>query len=180
MKHYKFESPTGNTTSFNAEYLAHACQQWLDASRRGGVVVKVFQDDIEITEAAKKYLGERVHRQWNEKETAATSPFDAAGIEKYLDMSTGHMTRLDGEILQSMEDGKKDKTGDPLIWDPHSFGWWVYTKMEDDLDFNKRMLEFGYSGALVKILNQASAEGFTWIKFDADGFVHPNVPQHGW
>lgn len=128
----------------------------------------VYQDGEDITETMRE-LGMEIEEP----------PHELIREHKrsYIDLSTAHITLLDSHRLAA------GVLGDPLIHDPHEYGWWVAAPnftTEGREEAKRELLTFGYSAALVGILLKAHELGITWIKFDQDGDRAECFPTFEW
>lgn len=101
-----------------------------------------------------------------------------AGVLKYLDVSTAHITLQDDRLL-------KRSCSDPAFAGPLAYeyeeGYWVWVPDKPTLKAPKKGYKTqGFSKAFVQLLEGADREGCSWIRLDADGFVYSCLPQFDW
>jgi len=93
-------------------------------------------------------------------------------IFNVLDISTGHMTKKDGETLQKYEAECKPFSGYEL----RGYGWLVYVgAIMDNWSEAPRM-----SGAFRNVLRVAKKLGCDYVRFDRDGKEYEELPQFNW
>jgi hypothetical protein len=98
------------------------------------------------------------------------------GVFRYLDCSTGHVTKADMDILD---------LGSPesVISYANEYGAFVhvpYDFLAESGDPFAEMLNEGFSESFVKVLKYAKACNCFWVKLDADGILHENLDHHTW
>jgi hypothetical protein len=95
---------------------------------------------------------------------------------KMLDISNGHMTQEDCNLLENEGCGGSDKL------------CFSCTKYEEGFYINLSGIELPhvkqdlakFSSAFEHILRVAKEEGFDFINFDRDGEVYPDLPTFDW
>jgi hypothetical protein len=107
----------------------------------------------------------------------------SAGINKYLDISTGHIKETDDQILTAMVN-KVEVTDDIMLnVYGHAYGYWVHvhSDIKDQADeYKKHLLDSGFSINLVNILYHADAMGCTFVNFDCDGLKYEGIEIFDW
>lgn len=102
-------------------------------------------------------------------------------IQKFLDISTGHMQRHDDELLTFEVDTPASSF--PLRVIGHDYGYWVRVPLggEDVLISHVNdLLELGFSDDFINLLKAAAKEGCWWINFDCDADTVENFPLFNW
>lgn len=106
---------------------------------------------------------------------------EEGGINKFLDVSTGHITEHDASLLTQISSGWLK--GVTLTAWMFPYGWWVYLnpELKDSLaPYKEHILYAGFSEAFFDLLIAADAMGCTYICFDRDGLVYEGAPKFEW
>lgn len=87
------------------------------------------------------------------------------GVEKYLSVSTVHITQEDCQKLSWPQENL------PIQVVAHENGWWiaVYDKQTLREDVFPSITENGYSKAFINVINMASKANCQWINIDYNG-----------
>lgn len=93
-------------------------------------------------------------------------------IEKYMDCSTGHITWEDNVLLPM--------DYSPLTCYTYNFGVFVFTHVDDRNVPKEDALKFGFSKALIEILEIGSQQECNFIRFDCDGKGYEELPTFEW
>ncbi len=100
-------------------------------------------------------------------------------ISKILDISTGHITENDNDLL-----GKEDC---PVVAYPYGpeedqYGYLVCVKMDEEAFQTEVILskEYGFSESFIKIYKAAHAHGIEYVRFDRDGVEYEDIPIYNW
>lgn len=95
----------------------------------------------------------------------------AAGVQSFLDCSTGHLMLRDSWILKrwaKIERGLHPGMA-PYRTIGHSYGWFVHVHQDDDrVDYENLARAAGMSGAFFALQEYARSNGCWWINFDGD------------
>lgn len=94
-------------------------------------------------------------------------------IDKILDMSTGHITKKDDDLL-----GNKDFEN-PLSLYRFDYGYFVFC-MGAESGWAGVLLNYGYSQALVDILALGKSLDCKFVKLDCDGMEYKELPTFEW
>ena len=88
------------------------------------------------------------------------------GVEKYLSVSTVHITQEDCQKLSWPQEGL------PIQVVAHENGWWVAVYDEQMLkeDIFPCMRVYGYSEAFINVIKMASKTNCLWINLDYNGY----------
>lgn len=112
---------------------------------------------------------------------------DVVSVYKYLDLSTGHLTKADAhELSGGMVCGCR------VI--PHDYGAWVHVPSSRELADHERLTAHEHDEcdlavdveraeelpSLHACIMRARALGALWINFDSDGDVDPELPTYEW
>ena len=93
-------------------------------------------------------------------------------VAKFLDASTGYMTKNDSLLLANIEKLQAIKAyrSRPRVI-PHEYGWWVNVQQEGDVyvDHIAALVDAGFSASFLKVMHHARKHGCWWINFDQDG-----------
>ena len=95
-------------------------------------------------------------------------------IYNYADVSTGHISKEDVDLLNS-----SDYPG--VVFD-YEYGWWVHVYL-DASEFEEsigRLVAAGLSEGFIAIQRQACAQGCWFIRLDADAEIYPDLPMWPW
>lgn len=105
--------------------------------------------------------------------TLAAGPLTPAGVRRYLDASTAHMTHSDARALES---GAVD-----ILHETHAAGagWWVHVG-ENAAEQAERIEAEGLSPAFAGVIAHARALGCNWVLFDAAADTLPALPVFTW
>lgn len=87
-------------------------------------------------------------------------------IEKYLDLSTGHVSK---ETAEWLDENPKDL----IMYPKGEYGWIVYAMQEELKSYN-------YPKDLVKVIKYAKKNGCVWIMFDRDGDQVDKLKLYNW
>lgn len=97
-------------------------------------------------------------------------------LYSYLDISTAHITKEDGELLQKHGkdtlDQRKALTG-PIVYD-YGYGSFVSVGAEGCDRYND------YSQAFRDIMEFARSRGCFFVRFDGDGAEYEELPTFEW
>jgi hypothetical protein len=88
------------------------------------------------------------------------------GVEKFLDVSTGHITHEDSQYLSIGYDNF------PARVIPHEYGWWINVpekKLWEEESKADCMRKQGYSEGLISVLMFARNNDCWWVNLDCDG-----------
>src|SRR4029453_13686608 len=97
-------------------------------------------------------------------------------IGKYLDVSTGHVTKDDMELL---EIAAHDSAAELPVIAEYLEG--VICYVPDDYDYSiKRMRKAGISESFIKLLAYARKHGCYLIRLDCDGDEIAELDKHDW
>jgi hypothetical protein len=97
-------------------------------------------------------------------------------IEKYLDISTGHITYEDSQTLL----WKHESFPTRVI--AHEYGWWicVYDKKTQKESVYPGMRKQGYSEAFIDMMRMAADANCSWINLDSDGDYLEGLETFDW
>jgi len=96
-------------------------------------------------------------------------------VEKYLELSTCHMTARDNELLDA--DGPEI----PFGFDRHEYGFWIYVAPDAGSRTDVADAARGaFSDGLLAAMELAAAKDCRWIRFDCDGPVLAELPRFDW
>lgn len=98
-------------------------------------------------------------------------------VRKYLDISTGHITKEDSERLAA--DALARRPFHPIV-EESWYGWWVYAPTELKKEWAPEVSARGYSKEFIGVLAYARKHRCTWIKLDCDAPVVPGLPVFDW
>jgi hypothetical protein len=93
-------------------------------------------------------------------------------IVKMLDVSTGHMTKQDNELLSERQNNGRTYSGYELA----EYGWLLYCT--GDLDESWPIAD--WSPALRKIMAWAKKLGCDYVRFDRDGTEYEDLEHFDW
>ena len=96
------------------------------------------------------------------------------GVYKYMDCSTTHITKEDDKFLDALTD---DLSPD-LIVDKYPYGYWML--LMDDAHLEEVLHSTTISDNIKGILRKAKELDCIWIRLDADGFEHGDLPKYDW
>lgn len=88
------------------------------------------------------------------------------GVEKYLDVSTGHITYKDSQILIAQH------RNFPTRVIPHQYGWWINIpemKIWEENQVAAKMQTQEYSKDFTNLLLFALENECWWLNLDCDG-----------
>jgi hypothetical protein len=87
------------------------------------------------------------------------------GLVLLMDCSTIHVTQHDMALLGPM------LVAESVIAYPNDYGAFVYVLNGEE----KLWRRDGFSEHFCNVMRLAREKGATWVKFDADGFIHPDI-----
>ena len=97
-------------------------------------------------------------------------------INKVLDISTGHLTKKDNELLT---EAGKGETGNPIVAYIYEYGYFVFVPEEDD-GLNQHAETYGYSKTFTKIMTRARELKCKYIQFDGIGIEYEDLEVFDW
>jgi hypothetical protein len=86
-------------------------------------------------------------------------------VQKYLDLSTGHVSNDTALWLDS-------QPSSIIMYPKGEYGWFVYAASEEYDDDTPK--------DLIACIDHAKALDCTWIMFDADGELIEELPEYEW
>jgi len=103
-------------------------------------------------------------------------------IEHNIVLSTGHITLKDRDLLHEDAGPWESRPKPGLIVYEYEEGFFLHCSpdqgfFEDELRVAQHR---GYSADLIALMRLAKAQNCKFVHLDADGPVHPNLPQHDW
>lgn len=102
-------------------------------------------------------------------------------VRKYLDLSTGHMTHRDNELLATVN--KEDALCGldlPLVR-PFEYGNFVWVPDTEDRDqYESGYAKYGFSPEFIGVLRYARENGCDWVNFDRDADTCEDLPTFNW
>jgi hypothetical protein len=102
----------------------------------------------------------------------STNPY----IHTTLDISTGHLTGKDNELLTEAGEGE---SGNPIVTYIYEYGYFVFVP-EEDAGLNQHAETYGYSKAFTKIMARARELKCKYIQFDGDGIQYDDLDTFNW
>lgn len=96
-------------------------------------------------------------------------------LNTYLDLSTSHITQLDGEKLES-------DTAGIIRYNKDEYGWFIHVHAGDNdfRDMRDSAHDAGMSEAFLNLLSTAHAAGCTLICLDRDAEQMSGLPTFDW
>jgi len=89
---------------------------------------------------------------------------------KFLDISTGHVTKRDLRLLKK-DDGM-------LTAYPYAEGCWVH--VSPDIKSEASLCKLGFSEGFAEVYLAAKEAGCWFIRFDCDGYTYEQFPTYRW
>lgn len=94
-----------------------------------------------------------------------------------LDISTGHLTEQDNNLLSRSEDD------DPVTAYKYPYGYIVYVGDVPAVgylpeEYDETIKKYGYSDSFINILKKARDLGCKYAQFDADGITYDDIPYY--
>lgn len=102
-----------------------------------------------------------------------TKPY---AVYSYLDVSTGHITAKDNEILMK-EDADLTIPGVAVYPVEGGFFMPICDREEEDVAVRENC---PLSASFWKIIDMAHANGCVMVRLDCDGMSHPDLDEHDW
>lgn len=109
-------------------------------------------------------------------------------VRLHLDVSTGHVTKRDMELLEHDSDNRNNASMEeytvPCCW--YRYGMIVFVMDHDDLKEDHELLlkqyrdNSGYSEAFCGLIRLAWETNADMIRLDRDGMVNNNLPTFDW
>lgn len=90
-------------------------------------------------------------------------------IEKYLDVSTCHITQKDSELLPN-------DIGLPIRVVLDEYGFFV-SVLKDGID---ELKDHGFSDDFINVQKHALLNKCTYINLDRDGYIYEHMHQNNW
>jgi hypothetical protein len=105
-------------------------------------------------------------------------------LQKMLDLSTGHITSKDAELLRRYKSEGNDSAM-ALTCYPFAYGWTVSTSgLLDPLAGRAERLDEmrkeGYSEHFIAVMTHAADLGATLVRLDCDAEYEPGLPRFDW
>jgi hypothetical protein len=97
-------------------------------------------------------------------------------ISKMLDISTGHLTKGDNDLLTEAGEGE---TGNPIVAYIYEYGYLVFVPEKDE-GLNQHARMYGYSTTFTRIMNRARELKCKYIQFDGDGIQYDDIETFKW
>jgi hypothetical protein len=100
-------------------------------------------------------------------------------VYKYLDLSTGHLTRNEGvELSSAYPYGDLDHSPRVIV---HDYGAWVNVPdLDGSWDAEDQEALRSSRPNLADVIDHARELGCTWINFDRDAEPEEGLPVHDW
>ena len=93
-----------------------------------------------------------------------------------LNVSTGHLTGKDNELLTEAGEGE---TGNPITAYIYEYGYFVLVP-EKDAGLNQHAETYGYSKAFTKIMDRARELKCKYIQYDGIGIEYEDLEIFDW
>jgi len=93
-------------------------------------------------------------------------------LVKSLDISTGHLTKLETNFL---DEAAKGESENPITAYKYEYGYFVYVPDED-----LALAEYGYSKQFITILRRAKELGCKYAQFDGNGIQYDDLETFSW
>jgi hypothetical protein len=100
-----------------------------------------------------------------------TNPY----LVKSLDISTGHLTKKDNDLLDEASTGESEN---PVVAYRYEYGHLVFCNIGTD-DF-LAIAKYGYSTQFVSILQRANELGCKYVQFDSEGIGYDDLETFSW
>lgn len=114
-------------------------------------------------------------------------------VEKATVLSTGHVTKQDGSLLESFSSGRgcrrpgtievlgTDTRHSMPRMESHTYGWFVFVCQDADLQEQAKALALaGFSEEFVALYRTARKQGIQIIDLDRDGEEVDGLPRFDW
>jgi hypothetical protein len=95
---------------------------------------------------------------------------------KSLDISTGHLTEQDNNLLQADADNNPGPNT-PVAAYKYEYGYFVYVGEEAE---DQTIKEYGYSDSFINILKKARELKCKYVQYDSDGIQYEDIPFYNW
>lgn len=96
-----------------------------------------------------------------------------------LDISTGHLTKRDNELLKQASKGDFTAAQNPIVSYEYEYGYFVFVPPKDE-GTAKSARKYGYSEQFTNILNRARALKCKYIQYDGDGIQYDDLKTYNW
>lgn len=93
-----------------------------------------------------------------------------------LNISTGHLSAKDNELLTEAGEGE---TGNPITAYIYVYGYFVLVP-EEDAGLNQHAETYGYSMAFTRIMDRARGLKCKYIQFDGVGIEYEDLEVFDW
>jgi hypothetical protein len=98
-----------------------------------------------------------------------------------LDISTGHITKEDNDLIKVQDVVKNYRGGSPVISYGYPEGYFVYVSEDiKDKDYKKSLETYGFSKQFITILEKAFARKIKYVQFDCDGIQYRDLENYNW
>ena len=101
-------------------------------------------------------------------------------LVKSLDISTGHLTKKDADLL---DDASKGESENPVTAYKFEYGHLVHVPVDDRINLHPDYLaiaEYEYSPQFIVILRRARELGCKYVQFDCDGIQYDDLETFEW
>ena len=100
-------------------------------------------------------------------------------VEKYLDISTAHVSEQDMKTMALDPDTVSVYYYKRRSWEG-AFIHVSWDSIDNDPEYRQRLLDAGFSEEFVNIIWAARNLGCTFIRIDSDGPIYDEFPEFDW
>ena len=93
-----------------------------------------------------------------------------------LDVSTGHLTEKDNDLLTEAGEGE---SGNPIVAYIYEYGYFVFVPEKDE-GLNQHAETYGYSKTFTKTMTRARELKCKYIQFDSVGVQYDDLEVFDW
>lgn len=98
-------------------------------------------------------------------------------VGKFIDVSTGHITEKDDELLDIDCEAKLPAA---IVFRKDYHGYFVHVPHGDVEEFEQGLRRTGYSEEFIRLIQLARSEGASLLCLDADGSSSDKLPSFDW
>jgi hypothetical protein len=107
------------------------------------------------------------------------------GVQRFLDASTGHITREDNELLRAWAKLEPEESthSSPYRTIAHAYGYFVHVHLlrpSERREYEREARRQGISEAFLRLQEYARKHSCWWINLDRDADTIDSLPTHEW
>ena len=104
---------------------------------------------------------------------------------KYIDVSTAHITKEDGELLMAcmgntFPEGAPDQGDIAPMGYNFDYGHWIFVGLGSDWGTVAQRDGSRFSPSFINLYQRAAHSDADWMKIDCDGMIYDDLPKYVW